>query len=149
MDDSDKRFLQRLMRRIPTQLLQTTLDKWSRLTAAQRQSMDFTEPKWALTEQLLAICEVRGDSEMFCEPYSDKKYSKTTSLSPQENDLTAKHIAELDMICESSEITSCGHETGVTDPLTLKVWLCVFVFRYDWQPKPGDVVCSPTHRPWR
>ncbi|KAG7230215.1 hypothetical protein INR49_012348 [Caranx melampygus] len=72
MDDSAKRLLQRLVRRIPTQLLQTTLEKWSRLTEAQRQSMDFTEPKWALTERLLAICE--------------------------ENDLTAKHIAELDMI---------------------------------------------------
>lgn len=72
MDDSAKRLLQRLMRRIPTQLLHTTLDKWSRLTAAQRQSMDFTEPKWALTEKLLAICEVRGDSETLCEPYSDE-----------------------------------------------------------------------------
>ncbi|KAM9366388.1 centromere protein N [Symphorus nematophorus] len=72
MDDSTKRFLQRLIRRIPAQLLRPTLDKWGRLTAAQQLSMDFTQPKWALTEKLLAICE--------------------------ENGWTAKHITELEMI---------------------------------------------------
>uniref|UniRef100_I3JDW2 Centromere protein N n=2 Tax=Oreochromis niloticus TaxID=8128 RepID=I3JDW2_ORENI len=72
MDNTAKRLLQRLVRRIPSQMLKTTLDKWSRLTAAQRQSMDYTESKWALTEKLLAICE--------------------------ENELTVKHIAELEMI---------------------------------------------------
>ncbi|XP_040889677.1 centromere protein N [Toxotes jaculatrix] len=71
MDDSTKRLLQRLMRRIPTQMLKTTLEKWGRLTAAQQQSIDFTQAKWALTEKLLAICE--------------------------ENEWTAKHIAELEM----------------------------------------------------
>ncbi|XP_008292976.1 centromere protein N [Stegastes partitus] len=72
MDDAARRLLQRLVRRIPAQTLKTTLDKWGRLKAAQRQSMDFTQSKWALTEKLLAICE--------------------------ENELTLKHIAELEMI---------------------------------------------------
>lgn len=60
MDDSTKRLLQRLMRRIPTQMLRTTLEKWGRLTVAQQQSVDFTQPKWVLTERLLAFCEVCG-----------------------------------------------------------------------------------------
>ncbi|XP_051236487.1 centromere protein N [Dicentrarchus labrax] len=72
MDDATKRLLQRLVRRIPTQILRTTLDKWGRLTAAQKQSIDFTQPKWALTERLLAVCE--------------------------ENEWTVKHITELEMI---------------------------------------------------
>ncbi|XP_022600571.1 centromere protein N [Seriola dumerili] len=72
MDNSTRRLLQRLMRRIPTPLLKTTLEKWGRLTVAQRQSMDFTQPKWAVTEKLLAICE--------------------------ENEWTAKQITELEMI---------------------------------------------------
>ncbi|XP_031169991.1 centromere protein N [Sander lucioperca] len=72
MDESTKRLLQRLMRRIPTQMLRTTLDKWGRLTGEQLQSMDFTQSKWALTEKLLAICE--------------------------ENELAVKHITELEMI---------------------------------------------------
>ncbi|XP_036951677.1 centromere protein N isoform X1 [Acanthopagrus latus] len=71
MDDSTKRLLQRLIRRIPAQTLRTTLEKWGRLTAAQQRSMDFTQPKWALSEKLLAICE--------------------------ENGFTAKHITELEM----------------------------------------------------
>ncbi|XP_039866980.1 centromere protein N [Simochromis diagramma] len=72
MDNTVKRLLERLVRRIPSRMLKTTLDKWSRLTATQRQSIDYTESKWALTEKLLAICE--------------------------ENELTVKHIAELEMI---------------------------------------------------
>uniref|UniRef100_A0A3Q4H139 Centromere protein N n=1 Tax=Neolamprologus brichardi TaxID=32507 RepID=A0A3Q4H139_NEOBR len=58
MDNTVKRLLERLVRRIPSRMLKTTLDKWSRLTATQRQSIDYTESKWALTEKLLAICEV-------------------------------------------------------------------------------------------
>ncbi|KAM4593676.1 centromere protein N isoform 2-T2 [Odontesthes bonariensis] len=72
MDDSTKLLLQRLIRRIPTQMLKATLEKWGRLSAAQRQSMDFTQSKWALTETLLTVCE--------------------------ENELTMKHITELEMI---------------------------------------------------
>ncbi|XP_068586812.1 centromere protein N [Cebidichthys violaceus] len=72
MDDSTKRLLQRLMRRIPTFMLRTTLDKWGRLTEHQQKSIDFTQSKWALTEELLAICE--------------------------ENKLAMKHITELEMI---------------------------------------------------
>ncbi|XP_071344855.1 centromere protein N [Trachinotus anak] len=72
MDESTRRLLQRLLRRIPAQLLRSTVDKWGRLSVAQWQSVDFTQPKWALTEKLLAICE--------------------------ENEWTAKHITELEMI---------------------------------------------------
>lgn len=60
MDDFSKRLLQRLVRRIPAQTLRATLEKWGRLTAAQRQSIDFTQPKWELMEKLLAIFEVCG-----------------------------------------------------------------------------------------
>ncbi|XP_068438290.1 centromere protein N isoform X2 [Clinocottus analis] len=72
MDDSTKRLLQRLMKRMPAQMLQTTLDKWGRLTGDQQRSMDFTQSKSALTEKLLAICE--------------------------ENELSMKHLTELEMI---------------------------------------------------
>ncbi|XP_070766165.1 centromere protein N [Enoplosus armatus] len=72
MDDSTKRLLQRLIRRIPTQMLRTTLDKWGRLTEAQQRSMDYTQPKWVLTEKLLSLCE--------------------------ETEWTLKHITELEMI---------------------------------------------------
>ncbi|XP_069030268.1 centromere protein N [Embiotoca jacksoni] len=72
MDDSTKRLFQRLIRRIPSPMLKTTLDRWGRLTAAQLQAMDFTQSKWALTDKLLGVCE--------------------------ENELAVKHITELEMI---------------------------------------------------
>ncbi|XP_071385312.1 centromere protein N isoform X1 [Centroberyx affinis] len=72
MDDSTKRLLQRLIRRIPTQMLKTTLGKWGRLTMEQQHSLDFKQPKWVFTENLLALCE--------------------------ENDWAVKHITELEMI---------------------------------------------------
>ncbi|MEQ2159576.1 hypothetical protein AMECASPLE_029375 [Ameca splendens] len=72
MDDSAKRLLQRLVRRIPTQMLRDTLDKWERLTAKQRAFVDFTQSKWTITQELLAVCE--------------------------ERELSVKHIAELEMI---------------------------------------------------
>ncbi|KAM9410507.1 centromere protein N [Pholidichthys leucotaenia] len=72
MDVSTKCLLQRLIRRIPSHMLKTTLDQWSRLTAAQIQSVDFTESKRTLTEKLLAICE--------------------------ENECSVSQIAELEMI---------------------------------------------------
>ncbi|XP_056874650.1 centromere protein N [Takifugu flavidus] len=71
MDSSKKRLLQRVIRRIPARMLRTTLEKWGRLTAPQRQSLDFTQPKLALTEKLVAIFE--------------------------ENGWTVKHITELEM----------------------------------------------------
>ncbi|KAM4743980.1 centromere protein N [Anableps anableps] len=72
MDDSAKRLLQRLVRRIPAQMLKVTLDKWDRLTAKQRKSVDFTQSKWAISQELVALCE--------------------------ESERTVKHIAELEMI---------------------------------------------------
>ncbi|KAM8893778.1 centromere protein N [Spinachia spinachia] len=72
MDESAKRLLQRLMRRIPTQTLPGALEKWARLTTDQQKSMDFTQSKWALTEKLLAICE--------------------------ENELSVRQLADLEMI---------------------------------------------------
>lgn len=59
MDESMKGLLQRLMRRIPSQMLRATLEKWGRLTEKQLQSLDVTQTKWALTEQFLAISEVK------------------------------------------------------------------------------------------
>lgn len=58
MDDSTKHILQRLMRRIPSQMLQTMLGKWAHLSNADLHSLNFTQPKWVLTEHLLALCEV-------------------------------------------------------------------------------------------
>lgn len=58
MDNLNKRLLQRIIRRIPAQMLRTTLTKWGRLTALQQQSMDFTQTKLTLTDQLLDIFEV-------------------------------------------------------------------------------------------
>lgn len=60
MDSLNKRLLQKTMRRIPLQMLRTTLEKWGRLTAQQQQSMDFTQTKLTLTEHLLDIFEVCG-----------------------------------------------------------------------------------------
>lgn len=61
MDDTVKQLLRRLVRRIPAQALQSTLAKWERLTAQQRESIDFTQPKWTLVDKLYDICEVRLD----------------------------------------------------------------------------------------
>uniref|UniRef100_A0A8C2WI80 Centromere protein N n=1 Tax=Cyclopterus lumpus TaxID=8103 RepID=A0A8C2WI80_CYCLU len=72
MDDTTKRLVQRLVKRIPAQMLRTTLDKWDRLTGEQKKSMDFTQSKWALTEKMLDLCEVNG--------------------------LSVKHLTELEMI---------------------------------------------------
>ncbi|XP_037549334.1 centromere protein N [Nematolebias whitei] len=72
MDESATRLLQRIVRRIPTRMLKATLEKWDRLTAQQRLSVDFTEPKWELVQKLVSICE--------------------------ENRFTMKHITELEMI---------------------------------------------------
>lgn len=60
MDNLNKCLLQRIIRRIPVQMLRTTLEKWGRLTAPQQQSMDFTQTKLTLTERLLDIFEVCG-----------------------------------------------------------------------------------------
>lgn len=58
MDESATRLLQRIVRRIPTRMLKATLEKWDRLTAEQRLSVDFIEPKWELVQKLVSICEV-------------------------------------------------------------------------------------------
>uniref|UniRef100_A0A3Q3IHH9 Centromere protein N n=1 Tax=Monopterus albus TaxID=43700 RepID=A0A3Q3IHH9_MONAL len=55
MGDATKRLLQRLIRRTRIQMLKTTLEKWDRLTLAQRQSMVFIQSKSAITEKLLSI----------------------------------------------------------------------------------------------
>uniref|UniRef100_A0A8C7Q9I5 Centromere protein N n=1 Tax=Oncorhynchus mykiss TaxID=8022 RepID=A0A8C7Q9I5_ONCMY len=72
MGGSTKLLLQRLIRRIPYQMLQTMLGKWAHLSNADLHSLNFTQPKWVLTEHLLALCEEKG--------------------------LTVKHITELEMI---------------------------------------------------
>ncbi|KAM9816738.1 centromere protein N [Neosynchiropus ocellatus] len=72
MADSMKRLLQRIIRKIPSQNIQATLEKWGRLTAAQMQSLDFSQAKLMLSGQLLSLCEA--------------------------NKLTIKHITELEMI---------------------------------------------------
>lgn len=70
MDDVARRLLQRLVRRIPSQLLKPTLKKWGRLKKLN--SIDFTLSKHALTEKLVSVCE--------------------------ENDCRMKHITELELL---------------------------------------------------
>ncbi|CAL8243439.1 unnamed protein product [Lota lota] len=72
MDDLKRRLLQRIIRTMPTQMLKTTLSKWARLNIEQQESLDFTQPKFLLTDQLLALCGESG--------------------------LGVKHITELEMI---------------------------------------------------
>uniref|UniRef100_A0A3B3V499 Centromere protein N n=1 Tax=Poecilia latipinna TaxID=48699 RepID=A0A3B3V499_9TELE len=55
MDNLAKHLLQRLMRRIPASMLKSTLDKWGRLTAEKRKSLDFTQSKWTITQELVAL----------------------------------------------------------------------------------------------
>lgn len=72
MNDMSSLLLQKLLRRIPSQLLRPTLEKWGRLKQAQLQSIDFTLSKSALVEKLLSIFE--------------------------ENDWTLKHITDLELM---------------------------------------------------
>ncbi|XP_008404130.1 centromere protein N isoform X2 [Poecilia reticulata] len=78
MDNSVKHLLQRLIRRIPASMLKSTLDKWGRLTAENRKSLDFTQSKWTIAQELVSICE--------------------------ESELTVKHITELEMIYDAHSV---------------------------------------------
>ncbi|XP_076014922.1 centromere protein N [Genypterus blacodes] len=57
MEDTAKRLLRRLIRRSPAQQLRAALEKWSRLTAAQRREVEGAESKQELTERLMMIQE--------------------------------------------------------------------------------------------
>ncbi|XP_015229462.1 PREDICTED: centromere protein N [Cyprinodon variegatus] len=91
MNDSAKRSLQRLLRRIPFRMLKTSLDKWERLTAEQRRAIDLTPTKRDLIQEILSLCE--------------------------ENKWTEKHIAELQMIyvAENSD-QDMWHTYQLVDP---------------------------------
>ncbi|CAL9694694.1 unnamed protein product [Knipowitschia caucasica] len=60
MDDVTRRLLQRIVRRIPSQMLRPMLEKWGRLQQKQLGSIDFSLPKIAITEHLLSICQEKG-----------------------------------------------------------------------------------------
>lgn len=70
MDDTARRLLQRLVRRIPSQLLKPTLEKWGRIKRLN--SIDFTSSKYTITDALLSLCE--------------------------ENNCSTKHITELELL---------------------------------------------------
>ncbi|KAJ8340616.1 hypothetical protein SKAU_G00352490 [Synaphobranchus kaupii] len=72
MDDSTKQVLRQIIRRIPLNKLQNMLSKWEHLSKKQLRSLEFTQPKWLLCDNLLSICE--------------------------ENDLSMKHVTELEII---------------------------------------------------
>ncbi|KAG9338045.1 hypothetical protein JZ751_027209 [Albula glossodonta] len=72
MDDSAKQLLRLIIRRIPSNKLYSTLRKWEHLSKKQFESLDFTQPKWLICDNLLSLCE--------------------------ENDLSAKHVTELELI---------------------------------------------------
>ncbi|KPP61791.1 centromere protein N-like, partial [Scleropages formosus] len=57
MEDVAKELLSRLVRRIPLVRLRHVLGRWERLSKTQLLSLDFTQPKWALCENLLSLCE--------------------------------------------------------------------------------------------
>ncbi|KAK0145823.1 Centromere protein N [Merluccius polli] len=78
MEDRTRRMLQQLIRRIPTQMLKTSLSRWGRLDAEQWRSLDFTQRKVVWTESLLALCEESG--------------------------LGVKHITELEMIYDARSV---------------------------------------------
>ncbi|XP_077420151.1 centromere protein N [Vanacampus margaritifer] len=91
MEDQVKYLLRRLVRRIPTQVLKGTLEKWGRLTVAQQQNIDFTQTKWALADQLITISEEKG--------------------------WTVQHIAELEMIYViDNPIERMWHALQLVDP---------------------------------
>jgi hypothetical protein len=58
MDDLRRHLLKRLIRTMTIQTLKTTLRLWARLSVEQQESLDFTKPKYVLTERLLDLCEV-------------------------------------------------------------------------------------------
>ncbi|XP_067105654.1 centromere protein N [Osmerus mordax] len=72
MDESTIRILQKLIRQIPAQSLQTMLTKWAHFSRQQIMSLNFKLTKAVLTEDILVLCE--------------------------ENGLTVKHITELEML---------------------------------------------------
>ncbi|XP_076848646.1 centromere protein N isoform X2 [Brachyhypopomus gauderio] len=59
MDVETKTILQRIIRKIPNKKLEGTLRSWGRLSAEQLRSLDFTQPKWSLLEDLISRCEDR------------------------------------------------------------------------------------------
>lgn len=110
MDTLNKRLLQHTMRRIPLQMLRTTLEKWGRLTAQQQQSMDFTQTKLTLTEHLLDIFEV-------CGVFNSTMSTKSTLLSGYFSVLSAKSTALgvntfRQVKCCSTTLHWCKH-TGI------------------------------------
>ncbi|XP_057699542.1 centromere protein N [Corythoichthys intestinalis] len=60
MRDQVECLLRRLVRRIPTEVLKVTLEKWGRLTVAQQQNIDFKQTKWALADEFIALSEENG-----------------------------------------------------------------------------------------
>ena len=58
MDESTIRILQKLIRQIPAQSLQTMLTKWAHFTRQQIMSLNFKLTKAVLTEDILVLCEV-------------------------------------------------------------------------------------------
>ncbi|KAL4642079.1 centromere protein N [Arapaima gigas] len=72
MEDLAKEVLTRIVRKIPVVKLRQVLGRWERLSERQLRSLDFTQPKWALCENLLSLCE--------------------------ENNITVKQLAEIEML---------------------------------------------------
>ncbi|XP_048119208.1 centromere protein N [Alosa alosa] len=72
MGDVARTLLQRTLRKIPTVKLEETLKKWAHLSRRQQQSVNYTQSKWILHENIVSLCE--------------------------ENGLTTRHVSELEMI---------------------------------------------------
>lgn len=59
MDDVARTLLQRTLRKIPTGKLEETLKKWAHLSRRQQQSLNYSQSKWILHENVVTLCEVR------------------------------------------------------------------------------------------
>ncbi|KAK3549113.1 hypothetical protein QTP70_032574 [Hemibagrus guttatus] len=57
MDEQAQAILQRILRRLSSKKIQTTLRAWGCLSPEQLEDLDYTQPKWLLLENLISKCE--------------------------------------------------------------------------------------------
>ncbi|KAL2088431.1 hypothetical protein ACEWY4_015330 [Coilia grayii] len=90
MDPAVRNLLLRILRKIPTGKLEETLTKWTHLSRTQQQSLNYSQSKWILHENIVYLCE--------------------------ENGLTMKHVSELDMIyCMENPTSATWRACQLTD----------------------------------
>lgn len=102
MDPTVRNLLVRILRKIPTGKIEETLKTWSHLSRNQQQSLDYSQPKWSLHENIVSLC--------------------------QENSLTMRHVGELEMIycMETPKLTTwrACHLIGAEDDASSVELIC-------------------------